>query len=90
MPRYVYNGAEPQTYPQYLDVGKGTTLVADTGGTYDVAQVEGLTAPGEQDERGGSLAVEVKLAMPPDGRWSEPSAPPQPPARGRQADNREN
>lgn len=88
MPRYVYNGAEPQTYPQYLDAGKGTTLVAEPGGTYDVAQVEGHTVPGEPDEKGGSPAVEVALAMPPDGRWSEPPVPPAP--RGRQAGNREN
>lgn len=69
MARYTYTGSEQQVYPQYLDAEKGTTLVADPGGTYDVAQVEGLTAPGEPDEDGGSQPVELKLAMPPDDRW---------------------
>lgn len=74
MPRYTFGGAEPQTYPQYLDVDKGTTLVAEPGGTHDVAQVEGLTVPGEPDSKGATRSVEMTLPMPPDDRWTaEPS-----------------
>lgn len=70
MPKFTYTGSEPQTYPQYLDAGKNTTLVAEPGETYDIAQVDGLTVPGENDEDGNPTVVEVKLAMPPDDRWT--------------------
>lgn len=72
MARFTYTGDEPQHYPQYLDVGGGESgaLVAEPGGTYDIRQVEGLTVPGEPDEDGNPTVVEVKLAMPPDDRWT--------------------
>jgi hypothetical protein len=72
--RYTYGGGEPQTYPQYLDAAKGTTLVAEPGQTYDVAQVEGLTVPGAPDKAGATSPVEVKLPMPPDDRWTAPKS----------------
>lgn len=77
MPRYTYTGDEPQTYPQYLDVGGEVprVLVAEPGQTYDIAQVEGFTVPGEAADDGSHGMVETKLAMPPDDRWSEPKAP---------------
>jgi hypothetical protein len=74
MPRYVYAGDEPQTYPQYLNAETGTTLVAEPGESYDITQVEGLTVPGDNDEDGNPTVVEPKLAMPPDGRWTEVKA----------------
>jgi hypothetical protein len=70
VPRYIFQGDHEQTYPQYLDVAKGSTLVAEPGQAYEIAQAEGLTVPGEPDEDGGTQPVEVALAMPPDGRWT--------------------
>lgn len=70
MPRFTYGGAEPQTYPQYLDAAKGTTLVAEPGQGYEIAQAEGLTVPGEPDGHGATQPVEVTLPMPPDDRWT--------------------
>jgi hypothetical protein len=79
--RYQFTGDAAQVYPQYLDVEKGTTLVAEPGQTYDIRQVEGLTVPGPNTEDGTATAVEVKLAIPPDDRWS----PEKPPTRTRPA-----
>jgi hypothetical protein len=82
MPRYTFTGDEPQHYPQYLDVGgdEPKALVAEPGGTYDIAQVEGLTAPAVDElgdpivDEGSQVQAPVVLAMPPDDRWTEPKS----------------
>ena len=56
MPRYTYTGDAEQPYPQYLDAGKGTTLVAVPGTSYDVTPAEGWD----------------DMPVPPrDGRWTD-------------------
>jgi hypothetical protein len=77
MPQYTFTGDQSQTYPQYLDVGgeSVSTLVAEPGGTYDIAQADGLTAPGELDKDGNPTEpVGLKLPMPPDDRWKAAQA----------------
>lgn len=64
MPKFTYGGDVTQTYPQYLDTAKGSTLVAAPGETYDIAQVAETVADGE----GGSEPLQ--LPMPPDERWT--------------------
>jgi hypothetical protein len=64
--KYLYGGDAEQTYPQYLNLDLGKTLVAEPGQTYDVGPAEGLTVA---DGKGG-LEPAV-LAMPPDDRWSK-------------------
>lgn len=51
--KWRYTGDAIATYPAYLDTGTGCTLVAEPGGTYEIAPAEG----GEQ------------LPVPPAGPW---------------------
>lgn len=71
MPAFTFRGVVEQTYPQYIDNAKGSTLVAAPGETYDIAQAEGLTVPGEPDKDGNSELVPLNLPMPPDDQFTE-------------------
>ncbi|MGH3376338.1 MAG: hypothetical protein ACRDP6_16515 [Actinoallomurus sp.] len=73
MPAFTYGGDVEQTYPQYIDTAKGSTLVAAPGETYGIEQAVGLTVPGEPDKDGNSELVPLKLPMPPDDRWTSAS-----------------
>lgn len=74
MSRHTYIGAvEGQVYSDYLDLEHHRTLVADPGGTYDIA-----AAPRELPNEDGEL-VPVELPVPPpDGRWADPEPEPAP------------
>lgn len=62
--KYTFGGDRPVTYAEYLDTETQSTLVAEPGGTYDIAQAAGITRP---DKKGEHQAV--TLPMPPDDRW---------------------
>ena len=55
-----FNGGAVTTYAEYIDAGKARTLVAEPGGTYDIAPARGHAR---------------ELPMPPDGRWTPAKAP---------------
>lgn len=50
-----FNGDAITTYAEYIDAGQARTLVAEPGGTYDIAPAAGHAR---------------ELPMPPDGRWT--------------------
>lgn len=67
--KFTFGGESTTTYAEYIDADRQSTLVAEPGGTYDVAQAAGVTRP---DEKGEHQAV--KLPMPPDDRWKKAAA----------------
>lgn len=50
-----FNGDAVTTYAEYIDAEAGRTLVAEPGGTYDIAPARGHAR---------------ELPVPPDGRWT--------------------
>lgn len=67
MSRHTYTGTAEQVYSDYLDLAKGSTLVAEPGGTYDIAG-----APRELPNADGEH-VPIELPVPPsDGNWADP------------------
>lgn len=68
--KYTFSGPTEQVYPQYLDVAEGHTLCAQPGGTYEIAQADGLIFP---DGKGGF--VDAVMPMPPDEQWSKATKP---------------
>ncbi len=63
--KFTFSAGEPvaKTYAEYLDLAKGSTLVAEPGETYDINRAVG--AP-------------EGLPMPPDDGWTEPADRPAP------------
>ena len=55
-----FNGDATTTYAEYIDTAKGSTLVAEPGGSYSIAPARGHARD---------------LPMPPDGRWTPAKAP---------------
>lgn len=45
MGRYSYTGDDERVYPGYRDVGAGTTLVAEPGGSYEIAAPDEAPVP---------------------------------------------
>ena len=59
--KFTFSADEPvaKTYAEYIDLAKGSTLVAEPGGTYDLDRAEGASEG---------------LPMPPDDLWTAPAA----------------
>jgi hypothetical protein len=55
-----FHGDHVTTYAEYIDAAKGSTLVAEPGGTYDITPARGHARD---------------LPMPPDGRWKPARTP---------------
>jgi hypothetical protein len=55
-----FHGDGETTFAEYIDTAKGSTLVAEPGGTYDIAPAAGHVR---------------ELPMPPDDRWTPAKAP---------------
>lgn len=55
-----FNGDATTTYAEYIDAGQARTLVAEPGGTYEIAPAAGHVR---------------ELPMPPDGRWKPARTP---------------
>jgi len=75
--KFTFSADEPvnKTYAEYLDLAKGSTLVAEPGKTYDIAPAAGHTwsrATGEVDKDGQPVYEQFEQ-MPPDDGWSEPA-----------------
>ncbi|WP_067483769.1 hypothetical protein [Actinomadura hibisca] len=64
MPRFTYGGEHAATYVEYIDVERGSTLVAEPGRVYDIAPAAGVTRPGPDGEH-----VPARLPVPPDDCW---------------------
>lgn len=82
MSRHTYTGTvEGQIYADYLDLAKGSTLVAEPGVTYDI-----VGAPRELPNADG-VHVPLELPVPPpDGNWADPEPEPAPrPKKSQQA-----
>lgn len=58
--KYRFGGDATVTYAEYIDAEQASTLVAEPGGTYDIAPAAGHVR---------------ELPMPPDGRWTPAKAP---------------
>ncbi len=55
-----FNGDATTTYAEYIDAEQARTLVAEPGGTYEIAPAAGHAR---------------ELPMPPDGRWKPARTP---------------
>lgn len=78
--KYTFGGDVTTTYAEYIDVAKGSTLVAEPGQTYEIRQAAGVTRPGVKNGEDGEPIETgehepVELPMPPDARWSTAKAP---------------
>ena len=58
--KHVFHGDVTTTYAEYIDAEHERTLVAEPGGTYDIAPARGHVR---------------ELPMPPDDRWTPAKAP---------------
>ncbi|KAB2384756.1 hypothetical protein [Actinomadura montaniterrae] len=73
--KYTFGGDVATTYAEYIDVAKGSTLVAEPGQTYEIRQAAGVTRPGAKRGEDGELIETgehepVELPLPPDSRWT--------------------
>lgn len=69
--KFTFGGDAEQTYPQFLDLETGRTLVAEPGKTYNIGVAEGHVFKRLADEPGpdGEPVYEDFEPLPPDERW---------------------
>jgi hypothetical protein len=58
--KHTFGGDQTVTYAEYIDVAKGSTLVAEPGESYNIALARGHVRD---------------LPVPPDDRWTPAKAP---------------
>lgn len=86
--KFTFGGDAETTYAQFIDIEKGSTLVAEPGKTYDIAVAEGhaFRRLADEPDTEGNPVYEEYEPLPPDDRWkSAADTPPPTPRAGRRA-----